>query len=231
MKQYNYLFIDLDGTMWDFDKNARDTLQEIFDAHNFKISGVESFETFLQTYQNINTELWALFREGKISKDFLSKERFRKTLAELSQDENKASEIAQQYLAWTSEKTQLYTHVFDTLQYLKKKYSMHILTNGFNEVQYKKIENSGLSSLFQTIITSDDAGAKKPEKDFFDYAFQHTGAVPGETLMIGDNEDVDIAGAVNANIDQVFANYDKRKISNFQPTYEIHDFADLKELL
>ncbi|MCF8218090.1 MAG: YjjG family noncanonical pyrimidine nucleotidase [Bacteroidales bacterium] len=231
MKEYKYLFIDLDGTMWDFAQNARTTLYEIFDFHNFKNSGVESFNTFLSIYQKINTDLWALFREEKVSKDFLSVERFRKTLAQLSQDENKANQMAQQYLSWSSEKTQLYPGVIDTLEHLQKKYTLHILTNGFNEVQYKKIENSGLSPYFHTIITSDDAGAKKPEKQFFDYAFLHTQAKPEQTLMIGDNEEVDIAGAIKADIDQVFVNMDKRQVPGLNPTFEIQNFSELKTML
>ncbi|MGM0612296.1 MAG: YjjG family noncanonical pyrimidine nucleotidase [Bacteroidota bacterium] len=231
MKEYKYLFIDLDGTLWDFAENAKATLHEIFEFHNVKNSGVKSFNTFLSIYQSINTELWALFREGKVSKDFLSVERFRKTLAQLSQDENKANQMAQQYLLWSSEKTQLYPGVIETLEYLQKKYSLHILTNGFNEVQYKKIENSGLSPYFHTIITSDDAGAKKPEIEFFDYAFRHTHANPKQTLMIGDNEEVDIAGALKANIDQVFVNLDKHQVPGLTPTFEIQNFSELKAIL
>lgn len=231
MKPYIDLFIDLDGTLWDFSNNAKTTLYEIFQLHNLKKSGVESFQIFLSTYQEINTELWDLFREGQINKDFLSIERFRKTLAKLSQDEQKASEMAQQYLSWSSEKTRLYPGVIETLEYLKPKYSMHILTNGFNEVQYKKIDNSGLSPYFRTIITSDNAGAKKPEKAFFDYAFLHTQANPEKTLMIGDNEEVDIAGAVNVNMDQVFVNQDERKALGLKPTFEVKQFYELKNIL
>ena len=231
MKEYTDLFVDLDGTLWDFSYNAKTTLHEIFDFHNFKNSGVESFDVFLTTYQEINTALWTLFREGKISKNFLSVERFRNTLANLSQDEQKATQMAQQYLSWSSEKTQLYPGVIETLDYLKASYSMHILTNGFNEVQYKKIKNSGLSSYFQTVITSDDAGTKKPEKAFFDYAFKHTQANPDKTLMIGDNEEVDIKGAKNINVDHVFVNQDKRIVPGLEPTYEIQQFYELKDIL
>ncbi|MCF8331470.1 MAG: YjjG family noncanonical pyrimidine nucleotidase [Bacteroidales bacterium] len=228
---YKDLFIDLDRTLWDFETNATDTLKEIYDYHQLKIDSNHSFQDFIHVYYKVNKFLWELYRSDKITKSYLSVERFRKTMEILQQDESKAQKMAKQYISWSSLKKKLYPGVTETLEYLKKKYRLHIVTNGFNEVQFKKIRNSGLSSYFDTIITSDNAGNKKPDKAFFIYAFSETGAIPEYTLTIGDDEISDIEGAKAAGTDQVFVNYDKRDLPNLKPTYEINAFYELKEFL
>ncbi len=228
---YRHLFIDLDRTLWDFDANAADTLHEIFDFHGLADKGVSEFVDFQNTYQEINTNLWNKYRSGIITKQFLSVERFRLTMERLNQDTACSSEMCRQYLTWSPEKTKVFPGVMEVLNYLKPKYKMHILTNGFNEVQFRKIERCGFSPYFDSVITSDDAGFKKPTKEFFDYALQKTGAKPDNTLMIGDDEEVDIIGAQKSGIDQVFVNYNHRRVPDLNPTFEIHKFSDLKKLL
>ncbi|MGM0648548.1 MAG: YjjG family noncanonical pyrimidine nucleotidase [Bacteroidota bacterium] len=231
MQQYKNIFIDLDRTLWDFETNARDTLKDIFDMHELSREKGVSFDKFLQTYQSVNHQLWEIYRQGKIIKSYLSVERFRKTLDLLGLDEGKASQIASAYLEWSPQKTKLFPGVIETLDYLKPAYSMYIVTNGFNEVQFKKIANSGLSSYFTKVITSDNAGHKKPDLDFFHYAFHETGVQAAETLMIGDDYEVDIEGAQRAGMDQVFVNYEKREIAGTAPTHEVQHFSELQKIL
>lgn len=231
MEQYQNLFIDLDRTLWDFETNAQDTLREIFDTHQLSKEKAISFNKFLQTYQSVNHKLWEMFRHGTISKSYLSVERFRKTLDLLELDETAAPQLAKEYLEWSPQKTKLFPGVIETLDYLKPAYTMYIVTNGFNEVQFKKVANSGLSSYFRKVITSDNAGYKKPDPEFFHYAFQKARAKATQTLMIGDNFEVDIEGAQLSGMDQVFVNYDKKDITGVTPTYEIHHFDELQKIL
>ncbi len=231
MRIYRNLFIDLDRTLWDFDANAAATLHEIFDHHGLAEKGVSKFDNFQKTYQEINTNLWDKYRSGVITKQFLSVERFRLTMERLNQDTKCAAEMCRQYLSWSPEKTRVFPGVIEVLDYLKPKYNMHILTNGFNEVQFRKVEKCGLSPYFDSVITSDDVGHKKPTREFFDYALEKTGAKPESTLMIGDDEEVDIKGAQKAGIDQVFVNYNYRQLHELNPTFEIHKFTDLRKLL
>lgn len=231
MKQYKFLFIDLDRTLWDFESNARETLKEIFSYHHLDKKGITNFDQFLESYRSINHDLWTLYRRGEITKDFLSVERFRKTLATFGLDGNKGSEMAKQYLAWSPLKKRIFPGVFETLDYLYPSYHLYIVTNGFNEVQFKKVKHTGFMPYFSKVITSDDAGYKKPREEFFNYAFRHTGASAGSSLVIGDDEEVDIFGAQQAGIDQVFVNYDKREPPSPGPTFQIYHFPELKNIL
>lgn len=231
VKAYKHIFIDLDRTLWDFEANARDTLHDIYRHHKLGESGVKSFSDFLNTYRNVNHHLWELYRKGKIEKSFLSVERFRKTLETLGLEEGLANEMSAQYLDWSPLKKKLFPGVLETLDYLSKKYQLHILTNGFNEVQFRKVENSGFTPFFKTIVTSDDAGCKKPNKAFFEYAFNKTSAQAENAIMIGDDAEVDIKGAQHSGIDQVYVNYDSYESNGLNPTYEIHRFTQLKDIL
>mgnify|MGYP006277251945 CR=1 FL=1 len=231
VQMYKDLFIDLDRTLWDFETNASETLKEIYVYHQIQIESNHAFEYFIHTYRQVNSDLWDLYRLGEITKAYLSVERFRKTMELLNQDESKAQLMAKQYITWSAQKKKLFPGVIGTLEYLKEKYRMHIVTNGFNEVQFKKIKNSGLSPFFDTIITSDNAGYKKPDQAFFNYAFRKTSATPKSTLTIGDDEKSDIEGAKLAGTDQVFVNYDNRKLPGLNPTYEVNAFYELKKIL
>lgn len=231
MYKYRHLFFDLDNTLWDFTENTKDTFIDLFGYFHLHSLGIKSPVVFFDAYEIHNAKLWDLYRKGKIEKGFLSKERFILTLNDFGiNDEELAVSISEKYVELCPGKTKLVNGTIDTLKYLFNKYTLHIITNGFNEVQYKKMETSGLSCFFKTITTSEEAGFHKPDKRIFIYALQKMNAFPSESIMIGDDITVDILGAKEANIDQVFVN-PKNIISDGYATFEVKSLKELKKIL
>jgi putative hydrolase of the HAD superfamily len=231
MKKYKHLFFDLDRTIWDFEKNAKETFSEIYDKHKLKQKGVPSLEEFTKIYKYYNDMLWSYYREGKIIKEVLSIKRFKLTLKYFGIDDIfLATNIADDYVTISPLKTNLFPHSHEILEYLYPKYKLHLITNGFEEVQQKKIDVSDLRKYFEQIITSEDAGTKKPEKQIFLFALSKAKAKVDETLMIGDDLRVDILGAKAAGIDQVFVNYNNINHNN-EITYEVNSLKELKDIL
>lgn len=231
---YKNLFIDLDDTLWDIHQNGRECLEEIYRDYRYN-QFYETFEDFYRVYMPSNNYLWGLYREGKISKDELIVERFLFPLRRFGIDDPYyAKKVSDDFLERTTHKTKLIDGTIDLLEYLKPKYRMHILSNGFSEVQYKKIENSGLRPYFSKVILSEDAGINKPHPDFFTYALKVTNSRRDETLMIGDSWDADIVGAYNSRIDQLWFNSDSKNekpTDDFKPTFTVHSLEEIKGIL
>ena len=230
--KYKHLFFDLDNTLWSFDKNSKETLRELFVGYNLDLY-FSSFEEFYVSYKKKNEELWVLYGGGKIDKQFLNVERFEAIFREaglpiLSQ----AATMADDYLQLVKTKTHLMPFTLHVLDYLREKgYQMHIISNGFSEVQYFKINNSGLKPYFASIYLSETVKKHKPDKLFFDYAIKSSNARKTESLVIGDNWQADIFGGRNAGIDQAFYNISNEKEMPFAPTYEITSLEELKLIL
>jgi len=231
MKKYKHVFFDLDRTLWDFEKNAQEAYTEIYEKYNLRHRGVASIEAFTQSYLMHNDVLWALYRDGKIEKEYLRSRRFELTLIDFGiEDFGLAEQIGMDYVTISPQKTNLFPNSIEILKYLSGKYCLHIITNGFEEVQFKKLKNSKLDIYFNHVITSEEAGCKKPDSGIFEYAFQMTGAKPEESIMVGDDIEVDIVGAQNAGMDAIFFN--PLKIShNGEVKKEVFDLIELKELL
>jgi len=231
MKKYRHLFFDLDRTLWDFEANSEETLRELYSNHHLQRRGIPTFESFKNTYRAINKALWQQYKYNEISKQHLRVERFKRTLKYFTiNDITLAEKLGEEYISISPTKTRLFPNVHETLQYLATDYIMHILTNGFNEVQFVKLEKSGLRKYFDTVITSENAGSKKPDQEIFRYALEQTAARKTESLVIGDDPESDIQGAADAGIDQVFVNY--INISNgMNPTYEVTDLSSLRDFL
>ena len=229
--QYKTLFIDLDDTLWDIHHNSKECLLEIYDDYGYN-QYYETFADYYNVYMPSNFHLWGLYRDGKINKDELIVERFLMPIREFgSYDAVYAKNLSDDFLERTTCKTKLVDGTMELLEYLKPKYNMHILSNGFREVQYKKIENSGLKPYFDKIILSDDVGVNKPHVDFFTYALQNTNAQSAETLMIGDSWDADILGAYNSNIPQMWFNPEAMEPVGFSPTYNVKTLDQIKDIL
>ena len=231
MKTYKHLFFDLDRTLWDFEANSLITLQEIFKNRQLKEKGIESFEAFLGFYKPYNHQLWDKYKLGEIKKDFLSLERYRGTLKHFNiNDDDLAFQISQDYIKISPTKTKLFPDTIKILDILKQKYQLHIITNGFNEVQFVKLKNSGLDIYFDQIITSEMIGIQKPAPQIFEYALKKANARIAESIMIGDDQEVDIMGASNYGLDQIFVNFNKIPLI-CNPNWEINELGELLDIL
>ena len=227
-KKYEHLFFDLDHTLWDFKTNSRLTLIEIYKKFNLEELGNVNQDEFIQIYEKNNHQMWAEYRSGKMSKETLRTERFRKSLANIGVKNKELVELAADYYVDHSPyKTALFPGTIEVLSALKEKYQLHIITNGFEEIQSIKLKESKLDQYFSVIVTSEGAGAKKPHPAIFQYSLKQAGGEAANSLMIGDNQLVDINGAAKVGMDGVFFNPDNEK-TIIDPTYEINS---LKQLL
>jgi putative hydrolase of the HAD superfamily len=229
--KYRHIFIDLDRTLYDFDLSTRETFLELFDKFGLYERGVKPFEKFFELYLKNNVTLWEKYRNGEISKRFLNVHRFHITLLDFGIDDRAfAGRFAADYLHLSPRKKALFPNVIEVLEYLHKKYILHIITNGFEEVQEIKIKANELNKYFNTITTSEEAGSKKPDLLIFKYALNKAGASAEGSLMIGDDLEVDIEGAKAAGIDGLFCNFDNLS-HNGKVTFEVKSFAEIKEIL
>ena len=230
-KVYKHLFFDLDRTLWDFDKNSEQTLFEIYEQWFLAENCSCSFDEFLKIYREINHQLWEDYRQEKISKEFLNLERFRKTL-ELIKCEHyeNAQLIADYYVEQSPMKTLLFPDAEYVLQQLKSRYHLHIITNGFEEIQFRKLKNSKLEHYFSTVITSEMAGCKKPDPGIFTFSLNLANAKLFESIMIGDDPEVDILGAENFGMDSVFVNFENIK-TDIKSKFEVKSLLELLTIL
>ncbi|MGI6242531.1 MAG: YjjG family noncanonical pyrimidine nucleotidase [Prevotella sp.] len=238
MKTYSDLFFDFDDTLYDTHGNATIALGELFDE--FRLDQYfDDARTFYDAYWKTNVELWAQYSHGEISRDYLIIERFKRPLSlgrhadPAWPDDDYCLRMSDRFLALCSVKPGVVAGARELVDYLHGKgYRMHICSNGFHEVQYRKLKACGLYDYFDTIILSEDADVNKPSKQFFDFAFRTSGASPETTLMIGDNYNTDIEGAMNAGIDTLFF---KRWDASFVPprpvTYEVETLRQIMEVL
>lgn len=230
MKRKNgikHIFFDLDHTLWDFEANSDIAFSTIFKQHNLKLD----LDKFLNHYRRINQEYWKMYREERITKDKLRYGRLRDTfdLLNFRIKDSSIDQLAIDYIDELPKNNFLFDGALEILDHLKMYYRLHIITNGFNEVQYKKIENSGLSNYFDHIITSEDAGVKKPNPIIFKYALGRVKATPNETCMIGDNWEADIMGALNQGIDVIYFNYFKENVG--ENIKSVHKLLDIRQYL
>ena len=231
MSKYKHIFFDLDHTLWDFETNSKQALRQIFEEQKLNERGISSYEKFHSTYLPINDRYWARYHNQIVSKEKLRLGRFLDTLKEFGiNDGGLAETMAQSYIDISPKMTALFADAVDVLKYLQKKYTLHLITNGFAEVQWIKIENSGLKPFFEHIIISEEVGTQKPAKEIFAIAMERAKTNSAESIMIGDNYNTDIVGARNAGMDQIFFNPKKNR-KREQVTFEITMLIELKEIL
>jgi putative hydrolase of the HAD superfamily len=230
---YKYLFFDLDNTLWDFDANARYALQVLFEKYQLG-AYFPTFDDYYRLYRANNDALWQLYGAGKITKEALNKERFQYPLRLF---EASLLAVAEQmeadYLPLLAQQTRLVPGCLEVLDTLKnKRYPLYLISNGFVEIQQLKLQRSGLDKYFDRCYFSEQVGAHKPAKLFFDYAIQSSNAIKKQSLVIGDNFEADIVGAKNAGIDQVYFNRNPSSAPlPFKPTYQIADLSELQKIM
>ncbi|GAB3286740.1 YjjG family noncanonical pyrimidine nucleotidase [Hymenobacter tenuis] len=230
--KYRHLFFDLDHTLWDFETNADETLRHLYDLHKLERHRAFTVEQFIQVYSDINHGLWRLYQGGKITQEQLRATRFPRTFVKLGLTEaDSPVNISSEFTDLLPLKTAVFPHTYEVLDYLRDKgYELHLITNGFRDIQYVKLNSSKLTDYFQEIVTSECCGHLKPDTRIFQHALERTGATAPESLMIGDNLECDVLGAYNAGLDQVYFNPDKRRHFN-EITYEISCLSELKDIL
>ena len=231
MAKYEHLFFDLDHTLWDFETNSRATLDELFTDLGLAERGISSSKEFIEVYEDINFSLWEKYRVGKIDKAVLRVLRFRNALLQFGvRDDELARKVGDEYLDRCPHRTALMPGAIELLDYLRGKYVLHIITNGFQEVQAIKMEGSGLSEHFEVIITSEKARAKKPDPKIFNHAFHLSGAQASNSLMIGDSLVADVGGAKAVGMDQVHFDPHGRTPEQHS-TYKISALQQLNKVL
>ncbi len=229
--KYKHLFFDLDHTLWDFDANAKDTLSElyfIFDLNNrIKIE----FADFYPKYLFHNEVLWDRYHKGLISSEDLKWKRMWRTMLDFKiADESLAKEMSGKFLDILPTKKLLFPHTLEILNYLlEKKYTLHLITNGFEKTQWSKLTNSGLHHFFTHVITSEGSNSLKPKREIFEFAMDKARSTVADSIMIGDNLDADIQGAMNAGMDTIFVNH-INAVCEIKPTYIITHLQQLEDI-
>ncbi|MBC8052993.1 MAG: noncanonical pyrimidine nucleotidase, YjjG family [Sphingobacteriaceae bacterium] len=204
---FRHIFFDLDHTLWDFDRNAEETLHELYQAYSLEALGVSCPHTFIETYTRNNHLLWADYHLGKISKEQLRSTRFSTTFLELGLPvESIPTAFEEDYVRICPTKTNLFPQAHETLTYLHKKYELHLISNGFKESTELKIEVTGLAKYFKNIVISEVIGVNKPDKAIFEFALNSAKATKKESLMIGDSVEADIRGAMSFGIEAIYFN-------------------------
>ena len=204
MINIKHIFFDLDHTLWDFERNSALVFQQIFKEEKIELE----IEEFLKVYKPINFEYWKLYREERISKEKLRYGRLSDTFKKLNLtiSDNLIDVISENYISYLPNYNYLIDGTLELLEYLKDKYQMHIITNGFEEIQDLKLEKSGIKKYFKEIVTSESVGVKKPNPRVFEFALKIAGASKEQSIMIGDSLEADVYGALDFGIDAIYFN-------------------------
>lgn len=230
--RYKNLFFDLDDTLWAFSQNARDTFQEMYLKYGYD-RFFRSFHHFYTLYQQRNKQLWVEYGNGQITKEELNRQRFLYPLQAVgAEDAHLAERFAADFFSVIPNKSGLMPHTREVLDYLAPKYSLYILSNGFQELQCRKMRSAGISDYFKRVVLSDEIGVMKPWPAIFHFAMSATQSQLNESLMIGDSWDNDVAGAAGVGMHQVYFDVQgDGKSASFKPTYRITDLKDLMDFL
>ena len=231
--RYRNLFFDLDDTLWAFSENALDTFREMYDKYGYG-RYFDSFDHFYSLYRQRNAQLWEEYGQGRVTKTELNRQRFLYPLLQVGvEDAALAARFAADFLAVIPTKRKLMPHAREVLDYLAGHYRLYILSNGFRELQHRKMCAAGIDGYFRQVVLSEDIGVLKPWPELFYFALSATQSQLNESLMIGDDWDKDIAGAQGVGMHQVYYHpgSDAGTPLPFRPTYRIHDLRELIGLL
>jgi putative hydrolase of the HAD superfamily len=212
MTEIKHVFFDLDHTLWDFEKNSDLTFNKIFLKHEIKTD----LGDFLKVYKPLNIQFWKLYREEKITKTELRYQRLKTAfdVVNYSIEDDLIDTLAIDYIEYLPNYNHLFEGAFEILEYLKDKYKLHIITNGFEEIQTKKMQSSRILDYFCTIVTSESVGVKKPNPKVFNFALEKANAQNTSSIMIGDSIEADIEGALSVGMKALHANFEKEKVKN-----------------
>lgn len=221
------VFFDLDHTLWDFDKNSSLTFSKIFELNEINVH----LEDFIQVYEPINLEYWRLYRNEQIDKSGLRYGRLNDafTALEMKVERELINKLSEDYITHLSTFNHLFDNAISVLDYLNNNYNLHIITNGFKEVQHGKLQKSGIAKYFETVTNSEAVGVKKPNPKIFNHALGIANTDIEKSVMIGDNLEADVLGALNMGLDAIFFNF-RNEIAN-SSIKQIKNLAELKNYL
>lgn len=224
LNNIQHIFFDLDHTLWDFDKNSGLAFDSVFQKNEIEVE----LEKFLEIYSPINANYWKLYRENNVSQADLRYGRLKETFdgLNITVTDTQIEQMSIDYIEHLPHHNHLLEGTVEMLEYLQPLYKLHIITNGFKEVQYRKMESSGILKYFTTVTTSEDVGVKKPNKLIFEAALGKASAKIAESIMIGDNFEADILGAHDFGMQAILYNYYKKE---FSPDY--YQVLEMKELV
>jgi putative hydrolase of the HAD superfamily len=231
MQNIKHIFFDLDRTLWDFETNSHETLLALHGKHELSSLGIHNAVEFITEYKRINELCWADYRNGTLTKEVLRAIRFQRTFEHYGiQDKQLASDFGDDYIALCPLKNKVFPHTYEVLDALSLNYQLHIITNGFEEVQHIKMKHSNLTKYFDVIVVSEEVGERKPHPKVFQYALEKANTRADQSIMIGDDLPVDILGAQAAGIQGVYFNPDG--ISHAEaPAFEIKSLKELLDIL
>lgn len=226
-----HIFFDLDNTLWDHRKNAYLTLNEIFAREKVQEKYQLGFEEFHKEYFTINENLWAAIRDGKIDKQYIRDHRFYDSFLFFGIDDKELSQkFENNFLDQIIENNELVEGAFDILEYLaQKKYRLHILSNGFEEVTYRKCELSGIKNYFATITSADEINIRKPQPEIFEYALKKADAKKENSIIIGDDWIADVEGGLAFGMDAIF--FDRFNDDFDAEVKTVKNLSDIKQYL
>ena len=221
------VFFDLDHTLWDFEKNSALAFETIFKNYQIEID----LDKFLKHYIPINLKYWEMYRTEQITQTQLRYGRLKDTfdLIQYQIDDDKINFLSDKYIYYLPKYNHLFDGTIEILEYLKPKYKLHIITNGFAEIQNNKLNNANISHYFQTITNSEMAGVKKPNPIIFQHALDKAQAKKESSIMIGDCLEADIYGAIHSGFEAILFNEDKKTIP--ENIKQIHHLLQLKKYL
>jgi YjjG family noncanonical pyrimidine nucleotidase len=228
---YKHIFFDLDHTLWDHSENSKIALEEVYVHFDLHSIGIPSTAQYHQTFNEVNHKLWLQYERGLINQATLRHDRFRMVFSKLGVDDHRLCDaVSDKYLEISPRKSGLLPYTQEILAYLRPKYPLHIITNGFNEIQAIKMQAGKIDHYFEHIVTPQNSGFKKPDAEIYYYALDLVGVKPRECLMIGDTFYTDVLGAMAVGIDAVFFNPNDQRHPE-RPTYEISHLKELKGIL
>ena len=209
-KDIEHIFFDLDHTLWDFDRNSRLAFADIFQKNKIDVA----IDDFLEAYEPINFQYWKYYRESRITKEQLRYGRLKNSFKAIgvSIDDHLIDRLSVDYIDYLPKHNYLFDGAVEQLEDLHKRFKLHIITNGFQEVQQLKLQNSKIDHYFKTVTSSESVGVKKPDSKIFLHAMDQAAAVPENSLMIGDNYEADIEGALNVGMRSICFNYHKTEL-------------------
>ena len=222
-----HLFFDLDRTLWDFDKNSAFAFEIIFEKHQIPVS----VNAFIQHYVPINQQYWKLYQTNQVSHEHLRYYRLKDSFdaVNFEVDSTIINQLSEDYIHYLPENNHLFDGAKEVLDYLSRNYKLHIITNGFSQVQTRKLHNANIAHYFTTVTNSEMAGVKKPHPTIFNFALSLANATIQESIMIGDSIEADIQGALSVGMDAIFFN--EQVIHHSHPVMQIQHLLELKKFL